>query len=234
MDSPNFDVKARVPVRPLSYDNKDSATPKELIIDYTKGKVYVCDENGIIIDISVNSDTLQAVVDYFTDNPTLITENITIELNGQDVPLSDAIYGHTHKYATETEPGFIRASDQKKLNTVEEGANKTIVDETISEESTNPVQAKAIYDALSKYLALAGGILTGPVSLSNNTPIKGFTSYGVPMLIAYLGEDNKIHFGNIEEAVDICIDAPIILNSNSFGDTFPENPRDGQLFFKII
>lgn len=51
--------------------------------------------------------------------------------------------------ATEHAAGLMSAFDKKKLNGIEEGANKTIVDEMLSDGSTNPVQNKAITAALA-------------------------------------------------------------------------------------
>ena len=51
--------------------------------------------------------------------------------------------------ATEQDAGLMSALDKKKLNGIEDGANKTIVDEMLSDGSTNPVQNKAITAALA-------------------------------------------------------------------------------------
>ena len=51
--------------------------------------------------------------------------------------------------ATEQAAGLMSAKDKKKLNGIEDGANKTIVDEMLSDGSTNPVQNKAITAALA-------------------------------------------------------------------------------------
>lgn len=51
--------------------------------------------------------------------------------------------------ATEQTAGLMSAKDKKKLNGIEDGANKTIVDEMLSDGSTNPVQNKAITAALA-------------------------------------------------------------------------------------
>lgn len=51
--------------------------------------------------------------------------------------------------ATEQAAGLMSALDKKKLNGIEDGANKTIVDEMLSDGSTNPVQNKAITAALA-------------------------------------------------------------------------------------
>lgn len=50
--------------------------------------------------------------------------------------------------ATSEAKGLMSASDKKKLDEVEEGANKTTVDSALSSTSTNPVQNKAVKAAL--------------------------------------------------------------------------------------
>ena len=52
--------------------------------------------------------------------------------------------GHTHGNATTSSSGFMSSSDKTKLNGISTGANKTTVDSTISETSTNPAQTKAM------------------------------------------------------------------------------------------
>lgn len=51
--------------------------------------------------------------------------------------------------ATEHAAGLMSAFDKRKLNGIEEGANKTIVDEMLSDGSANPVQNKAVTAALA-------------------------------------------------------------------------------------
>lgn len=50
--------------------------------------------------------------------------------------------------ATATAPGFMSAKDKDKLDGIETGANKTVVDEALDAASTNPVQNKAVKAAL--------------------------------------------------------------------------------------
>lgn len=52
--------------------------------------------------------------------------------------------GHTHGSASTSSGGFMSAADKVKLNGISTGANKTTVDSTISETSTNPAQTKAM------------------------------------------------------------------------------------------
>ena len=51
--------------------------------------------------------------------------------------------------ATEHAAGLMSPADKRKLNGIDEGANKTIVDEALSDGSTNPVQNKVVTAALA-------------------------------------------------------------------------------------
>lgn len=59
---------------------------------------------------------------------------------------------HTHSVATDSVAGFMSSTDKKKLDSIQDGANKTIVDTGITADGTNPVQGKAIYNELAKKL----------------------------------------------------------------------------------
>lgn len=62
---------------------------------------------------------------------------------------------------------LVSAEDKTKLNSIAEGANKTVVDSALSSTSTNPVQNKVINSALAgKQATLTQG--TG-ITISNNT-----------------------------------------------------------------
>lgn len=51
-------------------------------------------------------------------------------------------------HATTDSHGLMCPQDKAKLASIEEGANKTIVDSELNETSTNPVQNKVIYTEL--------------------------------------------------------------------------------------
>ena len=57
---------------------------------------------------------------------------------------------HRHDNVTQTVDGFMSADDKKKLDTVEQGANKIIIDSTLSSTSGNPLANKTIYAELAK------------------------------------------------------------------------------------
>ena len=56
--------------------------------------------------------------------------------------------GHTHTGATSSNDGFLSSTDKVKLDSVEEGANKIIVDTSLSSTSTNPVANSVVYEKL--------------------------------------------------------------------------------------
>lgn len=63
--------------------------------------------------------------------------------------------------ATASANGLMSAADKTKLDGVEAGANKTIVDAALDAASENPVQNKAVKAALDGKLDKTGGTLTG-------------------------------------------------------------------------
>lgn len=59
-----------------------------------------------------------------------------------------AAKNHSHSSATTNSAGFMSANDKVKLDSVSAGANKTIVDSTLSSTSVNAIQNKAVKTAL--------------------------------------------------------------------------------------
>ena len=57
---------------------------------------------------------------------------------------------HTHDVATQNTNGFLSKEDKVKLDGIADGANKTIVDSSLSSTSVNPVQSKIINSALNE------------------------------------------------------------------------------------
>ena len=72
--------------------------------------------------------------------------NHTVESN---VPADAVFTDTTYESVTQTEDGLMSAADKTKLDGVEEGATKTLIDIELSSTSTNPVQNKVVTDALN-------------------------------------------------------------------------------------
>lgn len=96
-----------------------------------------------------------------TDKPTIGNAQITIRQNGTEkgsftlnqtsAKIIDLI-DTTYDIATQSAPGLMSKDDKNKLDRIETGANKTIVDTALDASSTNPVQNKVIFTALNNKL----------------------------------------------------------------------------------
>lgn len=82
--------------------------------------------------------------------------------------------------ASTSTTGLMSASDKTKLDGIDTGANKTIVDSALSSTSTNPVQNKVIKTELGKKLSLSGGTMTGALTTKGIKLTSG-TDYGATL-----------------------------------------------------
>ena len=113
-----------------------------LLEDAIEGKLDAADlVEGSNITISADDNGHVTIAASLPDVSDFITET---EANA-----AYATKGHTHSVATDSANGFMSAADKEKLDTVQEGANKTVVDSALSSTSTNPVQNKVINSALA-------------------------------------------------------------------------------------
>ena len=90
--------------------------------------------------------------------------------------------------ATTGAAGLMSAADKAKLDGVEDGATKTIVDDAMSDTSTNPVQNKAVKAALDSKLSTQGGEISGHLSVGLTVSAEGSVSTG------RTSTDTGIHF----------------------------------------
>ena len=90
--------------------------------------------------------------------------------------------------ATASANGLMSAEDKTKLDGVEDGATKTIVDDAMSDTSTNPVQNKAVKAALDGKLSTQGGEILGHLSVGLTVSAEGSVSTG------RTSTDTGIHF----------------------------------------
>lgn len=214
----NFETKARIPVRPLSYDNKENAVPKELVIDYENCCAYVCDVDGNIVDIGANPNTINEICKYLKENPELITKNITIRVGDNDVSLESILLAH-----------------ETTINEINENYNK--INETIEKNKKDSDEAltKAVQDLtkeLEKYLKLTGGTLTGKLGITIGNSIYATDGEGT-MTMIYVAPDGTVHIGDADTK-KISLNGPIILDPENYGTEVPSNGVEGQLFFKLL
>jgi len=109
---------------------------------------------NIIIASDTTTDTLEISGDNVTITPDMDNDKITIGITKDNVANALGYYppvkDTTYNIASNTTDGLLSKDDKTKLDTIDEGANKTIVDSSLSETSTNPVQNKVIYEALNE------------------------------------------------------------------------------------
>ena len=169
-------------------------TPRVLLVDNIDNPT----DTRIICPL-LEYDTSRSEGGYYFDAPGLVGVNgsgrIYIDENGAmytcsagELPAVDAnqdgkyltIDGGRWTYrrpdtATATAPGFMSAADKAKLNSVEDGANKTVVDAALDADSTNPVQNKAVKAALDEKAgtAVATASANGLMSSTDKTKLDG-------------------------------------------------------------
>ena len=90
--------------------------------------------------------------------------------------------------ATTSANGLMSKDDKDKLNGVEAGANKTVVDAALDAASENPVQNKAVKAALDGKLSTLGGEISGHLDVGQTVSAEGSVSVG------RTSTDTGIHF----------------------------------------
>lgn len=169
-------------------------TPRVLLVDNIENP----SDTRIICPL-LEYDTSRSEGGYYFDAPGLVgvsgSGRIYIDENGAmytcssgELPAVDAnqdgkylmIDGGMWTYrrpdvATTAEPGFMSAIDKTKLDGVEDGANKTVVDAALDAASTNPVQNKAVKTALDGKAgtAVATTSTNGLMSKDDKTKLDG-------------------------------------------------------------
>ena len=136
-------------------------------------KKYVDDHSGGGTDMGITGATVGQIakitaVDESGKPTAWAPVNIPVVPTADISANTSARHSHTNKDVLDS----ITAADKTKLNSVENGANKTIVDTAMSDTSTNPVQNKVIKKYIDDHSAgsSSGGsgssnILTSPVMI---------------------------------------------------------------------
>lgn len=114
------------------------------------GALYIATDTGTMW-MGTSTTSLMQIKDNINTNTTynLTKSGSTITLKGSDgssvsVTDSNTVYSN----ATASADGLMSAADKSKLDSIATGANKITVDSTLSADSTNPVQNKAVKVAL--------------------------------------------------------------------------------------
>ena len=178
--------------------------------------------NKIIVDTSISSTSTNPV-----QNKVIKTE--------LDKKAGTAV-------ATTNTNGLMSAADKTKLNGIATGANKTIVDTTLSDSSTNPVQNKVVKAALDNKadktaldgkLDKTGGTLTGNLTGKYITgtwlQTTEATNLGrAPEKVPVLDQSGWVYYRTPAEIKsDIGADAVVTTSSNGLMSASDKSKLDG-------
>lgn len=152
-----YSASSRIPIRPLSYDNVSLAFPRELIIDYKNAKMYICNLDGKIIDISekVIEETKELISEALNSGETEdIVRDIEITLeNGDVVTIESAIVelfkelSNVNKYIKNVETSMPKAASSTPLASNEEGSIGTKTKAYALEDHIHPKGKATIADS---------------------------------------------------------------------------------------
>ena len=184
-------------------------------------------------NIANTSDFKTNVMANADDNELfIITDTPTFSLKIGNVTY-DGTSNVSATTATQSASGLMSAADKKKLDGIATGANKTIVDTSISSTSTNPVQNKAIKTELDKKLDKTGGTLTGNLTGKYITgtwlQTTASTDLGrAPGKVAVLDDSGWVYYRTPAEIKsDIGADAVVTTSSNGLMSASDKSKLDG-------
>lgn len=162
----------------------------------------------------------------------IITDTPTFSLKIGNVTY-DGTSNVSANTATQSASGLMSAADKKKLDGIATGANKTIVDTTLSDSSTNPVQNKVIKTELDNKLDKTGGTLTGNLTGKYLTgtwlQTTASTDLGrTPEKVAVLDGSGWVYYRTPAEIKsDIGADAVVTTSSNGLMSASDKSKLDG-------
>lgn len=168
--------------------NIKALTAENKVLD---GALYVATDTGTMW-MGTSATSLIQIKDNINTNTTytLTKSGSTITLKGSDgssvnITDSNTIYNN----ATASAAGLMSAADKSKLDSVATGANKTVVDTSFVDNSTNPVQSKVIKSALDDKVNKTGDTMTGRLTV----PEVAATNYFVTPTMVGEGDKTKYY-----------------------------------------
>lgn len=129
----------------------------------------------IVADAPEDFDTLKEMSDWIASH-----EESAAAMNSAIQQNTTAIAGKVDKVAGKgLSTNDYTTTEKNKLDGIEAGANKTVIDSTLDSSSTNPVQNKVIKEALdNKVDKVSGkGLSTNDYTTSEKTKLAGLSNY---------------------------------------------------------
>lgn len=212
-----FSATARIPCRPLSYENSTTAEPKELIVDYVNHTLYLCDVDGNIVDITSNIDIdelwkqlesyvddkisgvdidgssiLKDIIITLTNGDTIIAETAIIESIETVREIKESIKDGT---AIDTIPAEKVIESTERQFVSEEDKNKwNDAADTINDINNTLTEIGGMVDVFTIYCTIAGGedawtSTNDAEPYTQNINVEGILSSDNPIVDVLLSED---------------------------------------------
>lgn len=197
--------------------NSDDTTLDQMseVVEYIKNNKSLID--GITTSKINVADIINNLTTNVTNKPLSAAQGVVIK--GLIDALETVVDGkadsvHDHNNATSTSAGFMSTEMVDKLNGIENGANKTIVDSNLSSASTNPIANKAVAETFSEF----SDYVTNNF-LHNNRITDNLTSSASNYaLSAKQGKVLKSYVDNLQAEVDSKADASHVHSFNDLQD----------------
>ena len=124
---------------------------------------------------------------------------------------------HTHAESTTSSAGFMSKTDKSKLDGIDSGANKTVVESSLSSTSTNPVQNKVINSALSgKANSSHSHSITDVTNLQSSLDSKAGTSIATTSANGLMSSSDKTKLNGIATgATKVTVDTSLSSSSTN-------------------
>lgn len=189
----DFEKKGRIPVVPLSYEFKELAKIRELIVNYSTGDVYIKTDSGDIVNICASETIMQNFAEYLENNPDILS-NITIRTpdgSEDDIQATlerfyeiiDRIDKKEFKYAGSDSDGGSANSAKRTVNTlqlIESGSTHVF-------NGSEPVAVD-----FTKYFKTSGGTISGAVTLEDKLILTEGQMYGTSLPTT--GKEGQLFF----------------------------------------
>ena len=147
------------------------------------------------------------------------------DITALGIPAQDT----TYSTATQSANGLMSSSDKTKLDGIETGANKTVVDSALSDTSMNPVQNKVVNTAISSLNTLVGDksvasqITSAINGLNLSSTYIAATQKGAANGVAELDSTGKVPSTQLPSYVDDVLEY-------SAKSSFPSTGETGKIY----
>lgn len=178
----NFNAKGRLPVVPLSYEFKDFAKVRELVVNYSTGDVYVKIDDGSLVNICASTTTMEKFAEYLKSNPDIINEITITTPDGEQDTIENTLNmfytyieelnNKSYLYAGSDTDGGSATSANRLNNTLTIQEDSGITEFDGSEDKSVD---------LTKYYKTTGGEISGDVTLGDVLILSQDIMYGTEL-----------------------------------------------------